>query len=115
MAAAAYPCRHAGCGLERLASEEFDVALVDLSLPDAAGIEVVVRLHASFPALPLVVVTGLDDELTAARAVREGAQDYLVKGQTDGHLLAASHALCKRAPPSHRGATAPRRALPFAD
>ncbi len=73
--------------LERLESEDFDVALVDLSLPDASGIEAVVSLHSSFPALPLVVVTGLDDEATAARAVREGAQDYLVKGQTDGHLL----------------------------
>ena len=73
--------------IERLQSEDFDVALVDLSLPDASGIEAVVRLHSSFPALALVVVTGLDDEATAARAVREGAQDYLVKGQTDGHLL----------------------------
>ncbi|MGA2183284.1 MAG: PAS domain S-box protein [Bryobacteraceae bacterium] len=73
--------------IERLQSEDFDVALVDLSLPDATGLEAVVRLHSSFPALPLVVVTGLDDEATAARAVREGAQDYLVKGQTGGHLL----------------------------
>jgi PAS domain S-box-containing protein len=73
--------------IERLESEDFDVALVDLSLPDASDIEAVVRLHSSFPALPLVVVTGLDDEATAARAVREGAQDYLVKGRTDGHLL----------------------------
>jgi PAS domain S-box-containing protein len=76
-----------GAAIERLQAEDFDVALVDLSLPDASGIEAVVHLHASFPALPLVVVTGLDDEATAARAVREGAQDYLVKGQTDGHLL----------------------------
>ena len=73
--------------LERLKSENFDVALVDLSLPDAAGVEAVVSLHSLFSSLPLVVVTGLDDEATAARAVREGAQDYLVKGQTDGHLL----------------------------
>jgi PAS domain S-box-containing protein len=71
----------------RLEIEDFDVALVDLSLPDASGVEAVVRLHSSFPVLPLVVVTGLDDEAMAARAVREGAQDYLVKGQTGGHLL----------------------------
>jgi hypothetical protein len=76
-----------GAAIERLASEDFDVALVDLDLPDASGIEAVVRLHSSFPGLPLVVVTGLDDEATAARAVREGAQDYLVKGRTDGRLL----------------------------
>ncbi|MGD0618198.1 MAG: PAS domain S-box protein [Bryobacteraceae bacterium] len=73
--------------LGRLATENFDVALVDLSLPDASGIEAIERLHDQFPGLPLVVLTGLDDEATAIRAVREGAQDYLVKGQTDGHLL----------------------------
>ncbi|HTP86750.1 MAG TPA: PAS domain S-box protein [Bryobacteraceae bacterium] len=76
-----------GEALDRLASEEFDVALVDLSLPDASDIEAVVCLHSSYAALPVVVLTGLDDEATAARAVREGAQDYLVKGATDGHLL----------------------------
>ena len=73
--------------LDRLATENFDIALVDLSLPDASGIEAIERLHDQFPGLPLVVLTGLDDEATAIRAVREGAQDYLVKGQTDGHLL----------------------------
>ena len=73
--------------LERLSAAEFDVALVDLSLPDACGVEAVVHLHGSFPSLPLVVLSGLDDEATAARAVREGAQDYLVKGQADGPLI----------------------------
>jgi len=76
-----------GAALESLRAAEFDVALVDLSLPDADGIEAVVHLHSSFPALPLVVFTGLDDEAMGARAVREGAQDYLVKGQTDGPLI----------------------------
>ena len=73
--------------LERLGAAEFDVALVDLSLPDARGMEAVVHLHAAFPSLPMVVLSGLDDEATAARAVREGAQDYLVKGQADGPLI----------------------------
>jgi len=76
-----------GAALERLSSAEFDVALVDLSLPDASGVEAVVHLHSSFPSLPLVVLTDLDDEAMGARAVREGAQDYLVKGQSDGPLL----------------------------
>jgi PAS domain S-box-containing protein len=76
-----------GAALECLSSAEFDVALVDLSLPDACGIEAVVHLHGSFPSLPLVVLTDLDDEALGARAVREGAQDYLVKGQTDGPLI----------------------------
>jgi len=76
-----------GAALERLSAAEFDVALVDLSLPDADDIEAVVHLHASFPSLPLVVLTGLDDDGIGARAVREGAQDYLVKGQADGPLI----------------------------
>jgi len=81
---------HAGtvrAALECLASGVYDVALVDLSLPDASGVDAVVHLHSAYPALPLVVLTGLDDEAMAARAVREGAQDYLIKGRTDGALI----------------------------
>jgi PAS domain S-box-containing protein len=76
-----------GAALELLSSAEFDVALVDLTLPDADDVEAVVHLHASFPSLPLVVLAGLDDEAMGARAVREGAQDYLVKGQSNGPLI----------------------------
>jgi signal transduction histidine kinase len=73
-------------GIARLAAEPFDIALLDLSLGDAQGLESVVRLHGSFPLLPLIVLSGLDDELTAVEALQNGAQDYLVKGQGDGHL-----------------------------
>ncbi len=73
--------------LKRLAVESFDVILLDLSLPDAQGIETLVRTHAGAGGVPIVVLTGLDDEALAIRALREGAQDYLVKGQVDGSLL----------------------------
>ena len=76
--------------LKVLETEDFDVVLLDLSLPDAAGIDTLVRAHAKAPAVPIVVLTGIDDEALAVRAVREGAQDYLVKGQTDGNLLVRS-------------------------
>lgn len=73
--------------LERLEQEHFDVIMLDLSLPDADGLETVRRAHARAPGVPIVVLTGLDDEDVAIRAVREGAQDYLVKGQVTSHLL----------------------------
>src|SRR5690242_15949544 len=61
--------------LTRLRNERFDVIMLDLSLPDADGLDTVVRVHTHAPAVPIVVLTGLDDEALAARAVREGAQD----------------------------------------
>jgi two-component system cell cycle sensor histidine kinase/response regulator CckA len=74
--------------LRRLADGGIDVVLLDLSLPDGHGLETVVRTHTAAPGLPIVVLTGLEDEALAIRAVREGAQDYLVKGQVDGDVLA---------------------------
>src|SRR3954470_883805 len=65
----------------RLDKFHFDVIMLDLSLPDAEGIETLARTHAYAPHVPIVVLTGLDDEALAMKAVRDGAQDYLVKGQ----------------------------------
>ena len=76
--------------LDRLNREPFDVVLLDLSLPDASGLDTLVRAHAQAPKIPIVVLTGHDDEALAVRAVRAGAQDYLVKGHVDGELLVRS-------------------------
>ncbi|NMO16890.1 hybrid sensor histidine kinase/response regulator [Pyxidicoccus fallax] len=64
-----------------------DAVLLDLSLPDGAGLGNISRLLQAAPATPLVVLTGTDDERLAVQAVHEGAQDYLVKGQVTGPLL----------------------------
>jgi PAS domain S-box-containing protein len=70
-----------------LANDDFDVALLDLSLPDGGGLETLVRLRAYAPEVPIIVMTGLDDEELGLETVRAGAQDYLVKGQADARLL----------------------------
>lgn len=74
-------------GLEILGRGSIDVVLLDLSLPDAFGIDTVIRTHAAAQDVPIVVLTGLDDEATAIQAVQQGAQDYLVKGQVDRNIL----------------------------
>ena len=74
-------------GLPRLASEEFGMVLLDLSLPDSHGLGTFARVHQEFPNVPIIVMSGLDDERVAVNAVHEGAQDYLVKGQVSGPLL----------------------------
>jgi signal transduction histidine kinase len=74
--------------LERLEAAAADVVLLDLSLPDAHGLETVSRTLAAAPELPIVVLTGLADETVAIQAVQAGAQDYLVKGTVDGPTLA---------------------------
>ncbi len=68
--------------------DKFDVVLLDLTLPDESGLGTYARAHAAAPATPIIVLTGLDDQKIALQAVREGAQDYLVKGQVDGKMLA---------------------------
>jgi PAS domain S-box-containing protein len=73
--------------LKRLHEEEWRLALVDLSLPDAKGLDSVIQVHAQAPGVPIIVLTGLNDEAVAVCALREGAQDYLVKGHVDGNLL----------------------------
>jgi signal transduction histidine kinase len=70
-----------------LAEHQVDIVLLDLGLPDAQGLEAVRRAHAAAPHVPLVVVTGNDDELLALQSLQEGAQDYLIKGQIDNRGL----------------------------
>jgi len=73
-----------------MAGEAYGVVLLDLSLPDAQGLETVRRTLRAAPEVPIIVLTGLDDEALALAAVHAGAQDYLVKGRVDGTLLARS-------------------------
>ncbi|MBM4143759.1 MAG: response regulator [Lentisphaerae bacterium] len=67
---------------------ETQVVLLDLSLPDSRGWATFERVREKAPHIPIILLTGLDDEQLGAKAVQGGAQDYLVKGQFDGRLLA---------------------------
>ncbi len=77
-------------GLKRLADDEIDIVLLDLMLPDSHDLDTFTTIHTQVPQVPIVVLTGLEDETLAVEAVREGAQDYLVKGQLDSKLLKRS-------------------------
>jgi signal transduction histidine kinase len=72
----------------RLRREQFDILILDLSLPDIAGRTTFIRARAVTPRLPIVVLSGLEDEAIALEALRHGIQDYLVKGQADGPQIA---------------------------
>ncbi|MGB9937129.1 MAG: sensor histidine kinase [Methanobacterium sp.] len=74
-------------GLKLLLNDNFNILLLDLSLPDSTGLDTFASVYEQAPELPIVILSGFDDEDTAIRAVREGAQDYLVKGQVSGLLL----------------------------
>jgi len=73
--------------LERLRTGGIHVVLLDLTLPDSAGLGTFTAVRTNAPDVPIVVLTGLSDEALAVATVRDGAQDYLVKGQVDGNLL----------------------------
>ncbi|HEY9868694.1 MAG TPA: response regulator, partial [Candidatus Obscuribacterales bacterium] len=75
-------------GLKALEEEQFDVVLSDLTLPDEEGINTCARIRAKAPAMPIVMLTGVDDTQIAVEAVRIGAQDYLLKNELNGKLLA---------------------------
>jgi DNA-binding response OmpR family regulator len=75
-------------GLNLLARGEIDAILLDLNLPDSRGLDTLKRLSPRESKIPIVVLTGLDDEQTAIEAVHLGAQDYLIKGEISGQVLA---------------------------
>ncbi len=78
-------------GLKILERGNVDLVLLDLSLPpESSGINSLLRVQAAAPTVPIIVLTGLDNETAALMAVQEGAQDYLVKGHVSSALLVRS-------------------------
>jgi len=76
--------------LEVLKKGDVDVTLLDLSLPDSTGFATITSVYVAAPDVPIVVMSGRDDETITAKAVEEGAQDYLVKGHVDSAALVHS-------------------------
>jgi len=74
-------------GLQSLEKAKPDIVLLDLTLPDSNGIYTLNRVKDKVKEIPVVVLTGMDDEMLAIKSLKEGAQDYLVKGRTDSELL----------------------------
>ncbi|NLT67066.1 MAG: response regulator [Acidobacteria bacterium] len=73
--------------LECLRNRKVDAILLDLALPDSEGLSTLERANAVADHLPIIILTGLEDEGVAREAVRKGAQDYLLKGQTGARQL----------------------------
>jgi PAS domain S-box-containing protein len=76
--------------LSKGALPSFDAILLDLSLTDSQGLDTLVRLRSKAGNIPIVILTGLDDETLGSIAMQQGAQDYIIKGQTDRNLLLRS-------------------------
>lgn len=75
-------------GKKLIPKNKFDVILLDLGLPDSLGIDTLHNLTNHSGQLPTIVLTGLEDEQIGMRAIKNGAQDFLVKGETNGTFLA---------------------------
>ncbi|MGE3153400.1 MAG: diguanylate cyclase [Nitrospiraceae bacterium] len=73
-----------------LSRDRFDAVLLDLSLPDGHGLHTLTMVQETSPGIPIVVLSGFADQSAALQAVQQGAQDYLVKGQIQGDLIARS-------------------------
>ena len=77
-------------GIQRAIEGSLDVILSDLNLPDSPCVETFFRLKRQVPEIPIVVLSGFADEEMSHKAIRGGAQDYLIKGQIDGNILERS-------------------------
>jgi len=77
-----------GVALELLDGQAFDLVLTDLTLSDSAGLGTFHSIHSRAPELPIVILSGVEDEQMALEAVNAGAQDYIVKGTVDPEYLA---------------------------
>jgi pilus assembly protein CpaE len=83
--------------LDLLGKGDFDVILLDLSLPDSDGLGSLTAIRVHAPHVPVLVLTGSDSDALANSALQYGAQDYIVKGQFDGNSLARAlrHAIMR--------------------
>jgi PAS domain S-box-containing protein len=77
-------------GLKKIEEKVFNIILLDLTLPDCSGFETVLRARAKSAKIPIIILTGLNNEKMARRAVETGAEDYLIKGKLDSNVLVRS-------------------------
>jgi diguanylate cyclase (GGDEF)-like protein len=73
--------------LVELDNDHHDIILLDLSLPDAQGVDTIIKVCEQAPDIPVVVISGTDDETMAIKALQNGAEEYLVKGKVKSHAL----------------------------
>jgi CheY-like chemotaxis protein len=85
-----HPTERISKGIDYLAENHVDLILLDLSLPDSAGIDTVLQIRESAPDIPCIVLTGSKDEDLGVKAIQYGMQDYLVKDQLESNLLLRS-------------------------
>ncbi|GEM_PF-2761579 len=76
--------------LKRLDQDSMDLVLLDLTLPDGAGLDTLQRVHRVKPEIPIIILTGNQDSSLAIESLQNGAQDYLIKNQMDSDLLIRS-------------------------
>lgn len=77
-------------GLELLEQHIFNIIILDLSLPDSSGLDTFKKMHEHSPQIPIIVLTGFEDESTGINAMKLGAQDFLIKGKVNGKELSRS-------------------------
>lgn len=97
--------------LREMTRGDVDIALLDLGLPDSQGLDTLVRLREVNPGVPIIVLTGLDDEALAEKALQQGADDYVIKSELDGKGLARAVRYAMERSRSHRALAAEHRLL----
>jgi CheY-like chemotaxis protein len=98
-------------GIQKLTECPVDAVLVDLSLPDSQGLETLDRVRAQAHDAPVIVLTGLDNDVVAEKSLLHGAQDYLVKGRLTGGRAPTRHPLCHGPAPRRTSVAEERGAL----
>jgi two-component system cell cycle response regulator len=90
-------------GPEHIVKTRFDLILLDLGLPDSQGLETLTKVHDQASRIPIILLTGLDDEEVAIKTMKLGAQDYLIKGEVTSSLLSRAITLCDTTQTDRRG------------